>query len=63
MLDFKTKCMLDFKTKCMLDFKTKCCPRPKAKDNILSSGPTFHVLPEFPVNNCFVIPSKVSNKE
>ena len=41
----------------MLDLKTKCCTRPKAEDNILSEGPTYHMLSESPVNNCFVIPS------
>ena len=41
----------------MLDLKTKCCPRPKAEGNFLSEGPTYHMLPESPVNNCFVIPS------
>ena len=30
--------------------------------NILSSGPTYHMLPESPVNNCFVIPSLVKDK-
>ena len=43
----------------MLDLKTKYCPRPKAEGNILSEGPTYHMLPESPVNNCFVIPSLV----
>ena len=32
---------------------------PKAEGNILSKGPTYHMLPESPVNNCFVIPSLV----
>ena len=41
----------------MLDLKTKCCPRPKAEGNILSEGPTYYMLTESPVNNCFVIPS------
>ena len=31
------------------------------KDNILSEGPTYHMLPESPVNNCFVIPSLVKD--
>ena len=43
----------------MLDLKTKCCPRPKAEGNIMYEGPTYHMLPESPVNNCFVIPSLV----
>ena len=30
---------------------------PKAEGNILAEGPTYHILPEYPVNNCFVIPS------
>ena len=38
----------------MLDLKTKCCPRPEAEGNILSEGPTYHMLPESAVNNCFV---------
>ena len=29
---------------------------PEAEGNILSEGPTY-MLPESPVNNCFVIPS------
>ena len=37
----------------MLDLKTKCCPRPKAEGNILSEGPTYHMLPESPVNQSF----------
>ena len=45
----------------MLDLKTKCCPRPKAEGKILSEGPTYHMLPESPVNNCFVIPSLVKD--
>ena len=45
----------------MLDLKTKCCPRPKAEGNILSDGPTYHMLPESTVNNCFVIPSLVKD--
>ena len=31
----------------------------EASGNILSSGPTYHMLPESQVNNCFVIPSLV----
>ena len=38
----------------MLDQKTKCCPMPKAEGNILSEGPTYHMMPEYPVNDCFV---------
>ena len=38
----------------MLDLQTKCCPRPSASGNILSSGPTYHMLPSSPVNNCIV---------
>ena len=38
----------------MLDLKTKCCPRPSASGNILSSGPTYHMLPSSPVNNCII---------
>ena len=38
----------------MLDLQTKCCPRPSASGNILSSGPTYHMLPSSPVNN-FII--------
>ena len=26
-------------------------------EDILAEGPTYHMLPESPVNNCFVIPS------
>ena len=40
----------------MLDLKTKGSPMLKAEGNILSLGPTYHMLPESPVNNCFVIP-------
>ena len=32
----------------------KCCPRPSASGNILSSGPTYHMLPSSPVNNCIM---------
>ena len=45
----------------MLDLKTKYCPRPKAEGNILSEGPTYHMLPESSVNNCFVKPSLVKD--
>ena len=38
----------------MLDLQTKCCPRPSASGNILSSGPTYHMLPSSPVNNCII---------
>ena len=38
----------------MLDLQTKCCPRPSASGNILSSGPTYHMLPSTPVNNCIM---------
>ena len=41
----------------MLDLKTKCFKRPKAEGNNLTDGPTYDMLPESPVNNCFVIPS------
>ena len=40
----------------MLNLKKKRCPRWKAVGNILSEEPTYHVLPESEVNNCFVIP-------
>ena len=33
-----------------------CCQRPKAEGNSSSKGPTDHLLPENPDNNCFVIP-------
>ena len=33
-----------------------CCQRPKAEGNSSSEGPTDHLLPENPDNNCFVIP-------
>ena len=33
-----------------------CCQRPKAEGNSSSEGPTDHLLPEDPDNNCFVIP-------
>ena len=47
----------------MLDLKTKCCPRPSASGNILSSGPTYHMLPSSPVNNCIIcIATKFSDK-
>ena len=39
----------------MLDLQTKCCPRPSASGNILSSGPTYHMLPSSPVNNCIIL--------
>ena len=39
----------------MLDLQTKCCPRPSASGNILSSGPTYHMLPSSPVNNCILL--------
>ena len=39
----------------MLDLQTKCCPRPSASGNILSSGPTYHMLPSSPVNNCIML--------
>ena len=39
----------------MLDLQTKCCPQPSASGNILSSGPTYHMLPSSPVNNCIIV--------
>ena len=41
----------------MLDLQIKCCPRPSASGNILSSGPTYHMLPSSPVNNCIILSS------
>ena len=38
----------------MSDLQTKCCPRPSALGNILSSGPTYHMLPSSPVNNSII---------
>ena len=35
----------------MLDLKTKCC-----------SGPTYHMLPSSPVNNCIKSPDLLGNK-
>ena len=43
----------------MLGLRTKCRPRPKAEGNIWYEGPIYHILPESPVNTCFVIPSLV----
>ena len=40
----------------LLALKMNCCQRPKAEGNSSSEGPTDHLLPENPDNNCFVIP-------
>ena len=39
----------------MFDLQTKCCPRSSASGNILSSGPTYNMLPSSPVNNCIIV--------
>ena len=40
----------------LLALKMSCCQRPKAEGNSSSEGPTDHLLPDNPDNNCFVIP-------
>ena len=40
----------------LLALKMNCCQRPKAEGNSSSEGPTDHLWPENPDNNCFVIP-------
>ena len=37
----------------------KMLPEAEGRGQHLSEGPTYHMLPESPVNNCFVIPSLV----